>query len=71
MNVIRYEQPASCESWMVEHNLGDYVEYVDYTKLYLVAKQLAEALHNLPCLSDDHLQIKDAALTLFNKYENL
>jgi hypothetical protein len=44
---------------------GDYVNYDDYVKLYETAQRLADALDNMPILSEGHLKVKDKALNEF------
>jgi hypothetical protein len=46
---------------------GKYVEWQDYLVLYDTAKKLAEALDNMPCISDGHIKVKDEVLREFNE----
>jgi hypothetical protein len=44
---------------------GEYVKYADYVKLHETVQRLADALDNMPILSEGHLKVKDKALNEF------
>ena len=67
MRVDRFMPDAiNTMAWMIRDDKeGQMVRYTDYVKLHETAQRLADALDNMPILSEGHLKVKDKALNEF------